>query len=305
MSKLGLALGGGGARGFAHIGLLKVIDAEGIKVHSITGCSMGAVVGGLYAYFRNAEKVEEFLLDILTKTEFIKEEMRKLKNNSENENHNYFEQFFKYIEKRLQVLKSLNHLSYFDEKITNEIFEMLPDVNIEDFEINFSAVATDLLTGKRINFTEGKFRDIAKASSAIPGIFPPVDYKGYFLVDGSASDITPAGIVKQLGSDRTIAVNVMRDLNTIEKPENVLNILYRTEDITSYHLSQLRLKEADLIIRPPLSAINWTDFGRAEEIINSGEKETRKYLQQIKKLTRRNSYLLKFDKFLKEIREKE
>lgn len=303
MSKLGLALGGGGARGFAHIGLLKVLDAEGIKVHSIIGCSMGAVIGGLYAYFRNAKKVEEFIFEILSRSEFKNLGINKLRENFAEEDQSYFEQFFNYIDKRLQVLKSLNRLSYFDKKVTDEIFDLLPEVSIENLNINFSAVATDLLTGQKINFTKGKLRDVVKASSAIPGIFPPVEYQNYFLVDGSASDIVPAGRVKEIGADRVIAVNVMRGINTIEKPENVLNILYRTEDITSYHLSLMRLQEAELVIHPPLNDYYWTDFGKAEELISTGEIAARENLGRIKKLVKRNVYFLKFGNFLKTSRQ--
>lgn len=299
MSKLGLALGGGGARGFAHIGLLKVLEEENIKVHAISGCSMGAIIGSLYAYFGSAKRVEEFVYETLGKSEFKNLGIDKLKEYSGKEDKNYFEQFFDYIGTRLNVLKSLTHLSYFDEKLTNEFFEILPDISIEDLGIKISAVATDLLSGNKINFTEGKLRDIVKASSAIPGIFPPVEYNGYLLVDGSASDIVPAGLVKRIGADRVIAVNVIKDIHIMEKPQNVLEILYRTEDITSYHLSLLRLKEADLIITPEINGISWIDFDKVDEIISYGEEQTRKNLNKIKKLAKRNAYLLKFDNYLK------
>jgi NTE family protein len=167
MSKFGLALGGGGARGLAHIGLLKVLDEENIKIGAITGCSMGAVVGGLYACFENAKRVEEIILNVINLPKFVNLGIEKLSDNSRKLDKNYFEQFFDYIDTRLQALKSLDRLSYFDEEFTREIYDIIPDIPIESLKIKFSAIATDLLSGEEINFTSGSLREAIKASSAI------------------------------------------------------------------------------------------------------------------------------------------
>ena len=131
MSKFGLALGGGGARGFAHIGVLKVLDEENIKIHSITGCSMGALVGGLYAYYGNAKEVEDFILKAIKHPKFVELGTDKLKENNKKPDKSYFEQFYDYIGTRIQALKALNRLSYFDEELAKEIYQMIPDSPIE------------------------------------------------------------------------------------------------------------------------------------------------------------------------------
>jgi NTE family protein len=292
MSKFGLALGGGGARGLAHIGVLKVLEKENIKVDVITGCSMGALIGGMYAYLGNAKEVEEFIYETVIHPKFLELGIDKL-SESEKPDKNYFDQFFDYLDKRYQVLKSLNHLSYFDEETTNEMYNLIPDVKIESLKIKFSAIATDLISGEEINFTKGSLREAIKASSAIPGIFPPVKYQNYFLIDGSASESVPAGRVRELGADRVLAVDVMRPIKTVKQPQNVIDILYRAEDITSHHLSILRLREADLIIRPKVKHLSWADFEKINEIIYSGEKAAAENIAAIKKLVESYSLLLK------------
>ena len=299
MKKFGLALGGGGARGLAHIGVLKVLEQNKIKIHSVTGCSMGAIVGGLYAYYGNSKQVEDFILEIINHPKFIELGIEKLSEKNNKPNKNYFEQFYDYIGKRVQALKALNRLSYFDEQITNEMYKVIPDVPIENFKIKFSAIATDLLSGEEINFTAGSLRKVIQASSAIPGIFPPVKYQNYFLIDGSASESVPAAKVRDLGADRVLAVDVTREIKIIKEPQNVFEILYRAEDISSYHLSMVRLREADLVIRPKVRHLSWADFDMTSEIIAAGEQAALANLDEIKKLAKRNSFILEIDRFIR------
>ncbi len=301
MSKFGLALGGGGARGLAHIGVLKVLDEEKIKIHSITGCSMGALVGGLYAYYGNAKEVEDFIYKAIKHPKFVELETDKLKGNNKPDK-NYFEQFYDYVGTRIQALKALNRLSYFDEELTKEIYQIIPDTPIENFKIKYSAIATDLLSGEEVNFTRGSLRDVIRASSAIPGIFPPVKYQNYFLIDGSASESVPAGKVREIGADRVLAVDVTRCITTIEQPQNIFNVLYRAEDITSFKLSVLRLREADIVIHPQVRHLTWANFDQTSEIIAAGEQAAKENIDEIKKLVNRNSYLLEIEHYIKKLK---
>jgi len=305
MAKLGLALGGGGARGLAHIGVLKVLDDEGIGVGAITGCSMGAVIGGLYAYFGDARQVEKHILQAIQSPKYKKFRISSLSETDKKEDKNYFEQFFDYIEIRLAAIKSLGRRSYFDEETTRELFEIIPDVLIEDLKINFSAIATDLISGEEINFTRGSLREVVRASSAIPGIFPPVTIDNYLLVDGSASESVPAGKVREIGADRVLAIDVTRSIKIAEPTDNIIAILYRTEAITSYHLSRLRLKQADLVIRPRVRELLWADFDQTADIIKKGEIAARENLEAIKKLVHRNTYLLEMEQYIKKLKGEE
>ncbi len=301
MAELGLALGGGGARGLAHIGVLKVLERERIKLQAITGCSMGSIVGSLYAYYGSAQKVEEVITDFMKSSVVEKLGLDSLKEAKNGSPKSFFEQFFDLVEVRLQAIKALGSTSYFDEDVTKEIFQIIPDALIEDLSIPFSAIATDLVSGNEINFTHGNLREAVRASSAIPGIFPPVQIDDYLLVDGSASESVPAGRVREIGADRVLAVDVTRDIKIFTQPNNILEILLRTEDITSYHLSKIRLKEADLVIRPKVKSYSWVDFDQSEVIIAAGEIATLQSLEEIRKLAHRNSYLIELEQYIKRL----
>ncbi len=301
MSKLGLALGGGGARGLAHIGVLKTLDKEGIKIDAITGCSMGSIVGGLYAYYGNAEDVESHILEMLKNPKFQEIKISDLHEDKNKSEKSFFDEIVHYVGFRINAFKSLQNISYFDEEITEVLYNGIPDVKIEDLKIKFSAIATDLLSGEEINFTRGSLREVVRASSAIPGFFPPVNIKDYYLVDGSASESVPVGKVREIGADRVLAIDVTHCLKVIEKPENVVEVLNRAEDITSFHLSKERLKDADLVVRPKVRKLSWANFDKAEKIIRKGEEAVHDNLEEIRKLVNRNSYILEFEQYLKKI----
>ncbi len=301
MAELGLALGGGGARGLAHIGVLKVLERERIKLQAITGCSMGSIVGSLYAYYGSAQQVEDVITDFMKSSVVEKLGLDSLKENKDGSPKSFFEQFFDLVEVRLQAIKALGSTSYFDEEVTKEIFQIIPDAFIEDLPIPFSAIATDLVSGNEINFTHGSLREAVRASSAIPGIFPPVQIDDYLLVDGSASESVPAGRVREIGADRVLAVDVTRDIKIFTQPNNILEILLRTEDITSYHLSKIRLKEADLVIHPDVKSYSWVDFDQAKVIIAAGEIATLQNIEEIRKLAHRNSYLIELEQYIKRL----
>ncbi len=301
MSKLGIALGGGGARGLAHIGILKVLDEYGIKISAITGCSMGAVIGGLYAYFENALKVEEFILEAIKDPRFAKLDIESL-NDSKTINKNSLEKFSEFVKTRIHAINTIGRLSYFNSDVTDDIYNAIPDIPIESLKIPFSAIATDLTSGSEINFTNGSLRKVIKASSAIPGIFPPVSINNYLLIDGSASESIPARKVKEIGADRVIAVDVTKNLKISRPVNNILDVLYRTEDVTSYQLSKIRLTEADLVISPKVKELSWADFDGAKEIIELGEKAAEESLDEIKNLVKKNNYVLKFNRYIKKIK---
>jgi len=302
MPKLGLALGGGGARGLAHIGVLKTLEKEGVEISAITGCSMGAVVGGLYAFYGSATKVEDHMLKILQSPKFQELPFDELKKDENPTDKNYFEEIIDYIGMRLYAFKSLQNTSFLEEELAIEIFTSIPDEKIENLKIKFSAIATDLLSGEEINFTRGGLQKVLQASAAIPGIFPPVNIDKYHLVDGSASESVPVGKVKEIGADRVLAIDVTHNLKTIDKPVNIIDILYRAEDITSFHLSKERLREADLIISPKVKEFYWADFDKAEEIIAMGEEAVKESIEDIRKLGNRNSYILEIEQFIKKLK---
>ena len=299
MIKLGLALGGGGARGFAHLGVLKVLEKEQIPIYAITGCSMGALIGGLYAYFGSAKEVDEFIAKVISDPDFIKYGIQAYDKVESGSGHLKFDDYFDYLKVKLSFLKLFNNQSVFNEETTEKMFSYLPDKRIEDLPIKFSAIATDLLSGEEINITTGSLRDAIRASAAIPGFFPPVKLKNYLLVDGSASESVPVAKVKEIGAQRVVAVDVSKCLKDTGPLDNGIEIIYRTEDITSFHLSQERLLDADLIIRPKVKDLSWANFNAASDIIKEGELAAGKMLSEIKELSSENKLSYSVRKFFR------
>lgn len=304
MNNFAVALGGGGARGLAHIGFLKVLDENNIKIDALSGCSMGAIVGGLYAYFGNAKAVEEFVFNTINSDNYKELGVGKIKPKRETTLANYFEQFFDFIGTSIHILKAINRNAYFDEEITDKIFDFVPDVQIESLKIKFFAVATDLISGSEFVFSSGSLRKALKASAAIPGIFSPVKYHNYLLVDGSVVDLVPVKILKDSGYEKILAVDVVKSLENPIPPKNIIEILYRVESISSYQLSALQLKEADLLIYPDVRNYDWSDFEYAEKIISEGEKSAISNLDTIRKLYNSNIFYLRIKKFLNRVRNK-
>ncbi len=297
MSKLGIALGGGGARGLAHIGVLKVLERENIPIYAITGCSMGSVVGGLYAYLQNAQDVEDYIFDILSNPVVKELDLENLSENKK-EDDGLVEKITEFIQNRVAALRAINDLSIISKETTKKIFSLLPDTKIEKLPIKFSAISTNLMNGEEVNFTSGNFRRVIMASSAIPGIFPPVKIGSALYIDGNAAESVPVGKVKELGADRVIAVDVTRDITITSPLNNAIEVVFRAQDISTYHLSNERLKGADLILKPDVKTLSWADFNYAKDIIKAGENETEKMLPKIRELIDKNYYLLEFEHFI-------
>ncbi len=303
MIKLGLALGGGGARGLAHVGVLKVFEREQIPIYAITGCSMGSIIGGLYAYFNSADKVEAFIHDAVENPEFKKYGIDTYNRIESSSYHESFEQYLDYIKVKLSFLKVFNNQSVFNNDETDKLFSFLPDGKIEDLPVKFSAIATDLISGKEVNITKGSLRKALKASAAIPGIFPPVKLDDYLLIDGSASESVPVNRVKELGAERVIAVDVIKSLKNSGPLNNGIEIIYRAEEITSYYLSQERLIDADLIIKPNVRDLSWADFVETDKIIKEGETAAEKLIDRIKGISSKGAFTYGVQKFFEKIKQ--
>ncbi len=279
--KIGLALGGGGARGLAHIGVLKVFEREKIAIYNITGCSIGAIIGGAYAYYNNAEQTEQFIRNILDNP--IIKSMH-LESFASAEHHKpllHLNEYLNTLKRYFSLIKTIGTTSVYDEETTNAIFDLYPDSPIEKLPIRFGCIATDLISGREIVINEGSLRKAVMASASIPGIFPPVKMGNQLLIDGASTDSIPVQIVRGQGAQYVFAVDVTKCLRDRDELDSGLKILYRAEDIVTYHLTQERLAGADLVIRPKVRHFSWAAFDRIDDIIKSGEKMAEELLPKI------------------------
>ncbi|HLO12454.1 MAG TPA: patatin-like phospholipase family protein [Pseudoneobacillus sp.] len=246
--KIGLALGSGGARGFAHLGVIKAFKDAGIPIHLIAGSSMGALVGSFYGAGIDMERLYKL------STAFKRK---------------YFLDF---------TVPKMGFIS--GKKVKEFIKVFTHGKNIEDLNLPIGIVATDLLTGEKIVFQKGPVADAVRASISIPGIFVPEKNNGRILVDGGVSDRVPVSVAREMGADIVIAVDVSRVKRNAEI-SSIYDVIMQSIDIMQSEIVKNREINADVMIRPPVENYSSRAFTNIEEIINIGEEEAKKYIKQI------------------------
>ncbi len=275
--KIGLALGGGGVRSVSSLGVIENLEKSGYKIRYIAGTSMGAVVGALYSYYLDTDKVKG-ALNRLTKSENYKKMSKEFSEKLEvlsddpKENSVFKVKFKKYFSLLALFNKIKNNLSIIDKSYVKPVIdEIIPDINIEDLKLPFCCVAVNIKSGKRVEFRKGSLRKAIMGTVAIPGIIEPEEYDNMLLSDGVITSLTPVNEARRLGGNYIIAVEVMPRLTMSIKFKSGIDVLDRANRITAYNLHQSILKDADLVISPPVKNIYWANFDKINYCIKAGE----------------------------------
>jgi NTE family protein len=279
--KSALVLGGGGARGLAHVGVLKVLEKENIKFDMIIGCSFGALVGGMYAQTPDFEVVER-RLRFFSKSKEYKDLGVKMVQRPSFDSEAFISQFARNIRDRVLLNVIINKISILRaERLANAIKFLIKDGLIENTTIPFFCNATDLVSGRPYLFKKGSIRAAIKASTTIPGYFPPVEIGNKKLVDGAVTHNLPIRFAKALGATFIIAVDVHPPLHDQEDFRSVFDVILRSNTITSTLLSEEFLNESDIMLRPDVGEYMWYDFDKGDEVIAKGEKATIDKVEEI------------------------
>lgn len=289
--KVALALGGGGSRGFAHIGVLKVLQQAGIPIDLIVGTSSGALVGAMYAINPDILQIENkfhLLLDTVVSKEFdfeFFERMALLKKTT-----------FLNCVTSLASKAIFNNLANYRlfwvslDKVQRMFEILLPDITIEETNFPFAAIATDIVRGKEVIITRGSIRKACQSSIAIPGILPPVQDDGLILVDGGVLNAIPALTARQLGADFVIAVDVEPRLRRMSKITNGLEMIERAHSLTHLHFSLSLLENADVVISPKIKNYHWASYRKMDFFIKKGEFAALEKISEIKELLKRKKW---------------
>lgn len=284
--KIGLSLSGGGAKGFAHVGVLKVLDSLGIKIDYISGTSMGAIIGGLYASGYSGRDIEK----IVTETDFY----NVLSSQKSRKEASFFDKSVdKYIisfpiHKRKITLPSSISSGQNTIYVLKELFKNVS--HIQDFSqlpIPFLCVATNLETGETKIFEEGDLVKSIMASSAFPSLIDPVKIDETVYVDGAMAINYPSQPLKEKGIDIVIGVNLSTGLNTKEQINNIVDILNQVIDFGIQKEIKNQLKYTDINIHPHLQGMKVTSFDQKETIFETGYKEALKYVSILNQLPRK------------------
>jgi NTE family protein len=298
--KVGLALGSGGARGLAHIGVLKALEEQKIPIDLIVGTSMGAIIGGIYAQEPDAKRLEQLVKKYVCHNDFQEGWIGFFKDKFNRQKANLLNELTHFVRKKYVTYLSTRKLSLeTSERLLNPLKELLKDEPIEKTKIKFATVAIDLTTGTEVILQEGSILDAVYASSAIQGVFPPLVVNNKLLVDGGPTSGVPIDVTRKLGADFVIAVNVPQMPRRENEFKSGLEVILRSDWAAQAKLNQLHLSFADLIITPQVRSIHWANFGKVDECIQKGYQAAIKKTDEIKdKLTRRKSFWRNFRKTL-------
>ena len=266
--KIGLALGGGGARGLAHLGVLEVLNEYNFSPDLITGTSMGAIVGASYAQNQNVEKIIEKVEDYLEKNRTDQDYIMRKLGKSET---GRFSKWSNSLTKYYKLMRSSDGIYVLEQRILkNLINELIDEGDIGETEKTFATVAVDLISGDNFVMDKGPIREAVLASASLPAIFPPVRKEDRVLVDGGVSCVVPVEQALQLGADIVVAVDVSKDLKREDAPSRGIDILLRTSSIARNQLKNKHLKKAFLKIKPDIDEFQWFEFDRYQEIKEKG-----------------------------------
>lgn len=278
---LGLALGGGGARGLAHIGVLKVLEKNQIPISLIVGSSIGALIGSVYALNPDAKMLIEKMEKVLSghglfrlENFFVKQKERRI--TGVRKIANFLNDLY------LMRLQSTKESFVQSDMMEGLIYDLVGDANFEDTKIPFVAVATDLLTGEKVVLGHGPLKQAVQASTAIAGAFPPIELHGRVLADGSIVSPVPAKIARDMGMDIVVAVDVGKQIRLKKKIKTITESRLQAEHITANELRRYKLKDADIIIEPRVGFISWAHFSKGKVCVRQGIKAAEKKINTIR-----------------------
>lgn len=251
MKKIGLVLGSGGLRGMAHIGVLNVLEEEKIPIAFIVGCSIGSLVGGLYASGYSAKR--------------LKRMTRRLKRS----------EWIDFVIPRMGLFAGKKMLTVIDRMTRQRM--------IEETKIPLYIVATDLHRGKEVVIRDGNLAEAVRASTAVPGIFEPFEKGGTLYVDGALVNPIPVDVARKLGADIVIGVDLTHG-SDVPAVQNIFDVVLQSIDVVQRQLGCVKYEDADMMIYPEVSHISQSDFDKAPECILVGEKAMRAHIDELRRL---------------------
>ena len=247
--KIGVALGGGAAKGFAHIGVIKMLEANGLTPDMVAGTSAGSVVGALYASGMNAFQMQEKAVAL--------------------------------DQASIRDVRLFSGGLIQGQKLQDYVNELLGNRNLQQMRKPLAVVATQLETGERTVFTRGNVGQAVRASSSIPGVFEPVAISGRTYVDGGVVSPVPVDAARQLGAEVVIAVDISSKASG-QRPDGLLGTVNQSIAIMGQRLGEQELARADVVIRPQVLDIGAADFAQRDRAIVEGEKAAQAAMPQIR-----------------------
>ncbi|HEX3819815.1 MAG TPA: patatin-like phospholipase family protein [Candidatus Sulfotelmatobacter sp.] len=248
---IGIALGGGFARGIAHIGVLRVLEEEGIPVRVVTGTSVGALIGAVYCSGIPIDELERVACACR------------------------FTTFARWTVSRYGFASN--------DRMTSFLTRVLKVRSFEELKIPLGVTATDFNTGEGVVFHSGSIVDPVRASCAYPGMFLPVEIRGRYLVDGMLSHPVPTRPLREMGADRVLAIHLKGTWSNGGAPRHLFDVIGQSFAIAQDAMASIWRDAADIVIEPDVAGFGYDDFKRAKELVKVGETAMRKALPEVRK----------------------
>lgn len=287
--KICIVLSGGGARGFAHIGVLKVLEQLRVPIHCVVGTSMGAIVGGIYASGMTADQIEERFKAVSWQGIAVdRPERGNLTMRRKDEDYDYPLGLELGVRREGLFLPSgVVSGTEFDLLLERMTSSLPQDVSFDELPVQFRSVATDLETGKPVIFSRGPLAKAMRSSMSVPGLVAPIEVDGRLLADGGLVKNLPVDLAKALGADVVIAVNIATPLADRKSLRSLLDVSQQMITIlTEQNVDQQKalLGPHDLLLSPQLTGVGFTEFGKIDEAIARGEEAARAAAPQLARL---------------------
>lgn len=280
-STLGIALAGGGALGFAHIGVLQVLEEHGLSPEIIAGTSIGSIVGALYAAGYSPDEIEAIANSIDWNSVLLDERERKELSYQERRFDRYYRGRLTFSDGGLYLGSGASPAQSVVRVLDDLLRYHAPTESFDEMPRRLRIVATDLVTGEEVVFGRGDLKSAVRASMAVPGAFDPLYYGGRFLIDGGWINNVPVDVVREQGATKVIAVNLnLLDLSA-EEIQNIPVVLNQASRILRQRQINTNLELADIVITPNLRGFTQADFGRAEELIQLGRDAAETHIDEI------------------------
>jgi NTE family protein len=282
--KIGVVLSGGGAKGLAHIGFLKVMEEAGIRPDFIGGTSMGSIIGGLYAIGYSADSLEKiardmkwayYLTDEIPRIDIVLDEKA---------DNDKFLLTFPIQKNKISIPSGIVDGQNIENKLNILCSPVFGVQDFNDFQIPFLCIATDIVTGEEVVFREGYLSESIRASMGIPSIFNPIEIEGKLLVDGGVVNNFPVNRVKEMGADIIIGVDVGFQFHKKEDLNSLFKIIEQTSLFLGSELNIINKGLCDILISPDLTGFSASSFNATDTLIARGEIAARAFLGELKSL---------------------
>ena len=281
--KIGLALGGGGARGAAHIGVLKVLHKNGIVPDVIGGTSAGAAIGAMYAATQDPDWMDNRFREFMSSEVYKELGVERLQSDQSPES--VIGQVAKFVQNKLVVAIALTRSSIIKkERLENAFDYLIPVKTFEELKIPLNVYATDLQFGETICYNSGDLIDAVTQSGSIPGFVEPTENNDKLIVDAGVSAPLP---VRELEDKADFIIGVDISRGAPKKPikkVNIVEIITRAERITSQYYTDMLSEKSDFLIRPDVLGLHWSEFNKYDILLENGITATTERIEELKKL---------------------